>query len=45
MSNWWNPNKQPIKDPLKTIQVKPTLGQKLTKEFLKKLKTNKFRKK
>ena len=45
MSNWWNPNKQPIKDPLQTIKIKPTLGKNLTKEYLKKSKINKFRKK
>ena len=27
-----------IKDPLKTIKIKPTLGRKLTKEYLKKIK-------
>ena len=29
-------NKRPIKDPLKTLKVKPTLGRTLTKEYLKK---------
>ena len=27
-----------IKDPLKTIKIKPTLSRKLTKEYLKKIK-------
>ena len=31
-------NKRPIKDPLKTLKVKPTLGRTLTKEYLKKMK-------
>ena len=38
-------NKRPIKDPLKTLKVKPTLGKTLTKEYLKKMKIKKLRKK
>ncbi len=38
-------NKSPIKDPLKTVKIKPTLGRNLTKEYLKKLKIKKLRKK
>ena len=35
-----------MKKPIKTIsRVKPTLGRKLTKEYLKKLKMKRFRKK
>jgi len=45
MSNWWSPNKQPIKDPLSTIKVRPTLGKALTKEYLKNIKIKKLRKK
>ena len=45
MSNWWSPNKQPIKDPLPTIKVKATLGKDLTKAYLKKLKIKRLRKK
>ena len=36
-------NGKPIKDPLKILKVKPTLGLKKTKEYLKKIK--KLRKK
>ena len=42
--SWWSVNKQPIKDPLKTIEIKPTLGKKLTKAYLKNLRMNKFKK-
>ena len=38
-------NKRPIKDPLKTLKVKPTLGKTLTKEYLKKMKIKRLRKK
>ena len=38
-------NKRPIKDPLKTLKVKPTLGRNLTKEYLKKMKIKRSRKK
>ena len=38
-------NGREIKDPLKTIKFKPTLGLKKTKEYLKKLKMRKFKKK
>jgi hypothetical protein len=38
-------NKRSIKDPLKTVKIKPTLGRNLTKEYLKKLKIKKLRKK
>jgi len=38
-------NKRPIKDPLKTVKIKPTLGKTLTKEYLKKLKIKKLRNK
>ena len=38
-------NKRPIKDPLKTLKVKPTLGRTLTKEYLKKMKIKRSRKK
>jgi len=38
-------NGKPIKDPLKTLKIKPTLGKNLTKEYLKKLKMKKFKKK
>ena len=31
-------NGKPIKDPLKILKVKPTLGLKQTKEYLKKIK-------
>jgi hypothetical protein len=34
-------NKPPIKDPLRTLKVKPRLGKTLTKEYLKKLKLRK----
>ena len=32
--SWWNKKRQPVK----TIKIKPTLGNKLTKEYKKKLK-------
>ena len=35
----------PLKDPLKTRKIKPTLGRNLTKEYLKKIKMRKFKKK
>ena len=35
----------PLKDPLKTLKIKPTLGRNLTKEYLKKIKMRKFKKK
>ena len=38
-------NGKAIKDPLKTIKIKPTLGRNLTKEYLKKIKMKKFKKK
>ncbi len=38
-------NRPVVKDPLKTLKVKPTLGRNLTKEYLKKLKIKKLRKK
>ena len=38
-------NKRPIKDPLKTLKVKPTLGRTLKKENLKKMKIKRSRKK
>ena len=38
-------NKRSIKDPLKTLKVKPTLGRTLTKEYLKKMKIKRSRKK
>ena len=38
-------NGKVIKDPLKTIKIKPTLGRNLTKEYLKKIKMKKFKKK
>jgi hypothetical protein len=38
-------NKRPIKDPLKTLKVKTTLGRTLTKEYLKKMKIKRLRKK
>ena len=38
-------NGKPIKDPLKTIKIKPSLGKNLTKEYLKKIKMKKFKKK
>ena len=38
-------NGKPIKDPLKTLKVKPTLGRNLTKEYLKKTKMKRFKKK
>ena len=38
-------NKRSIKDPLKTVKIKPTLGKTLTKEYLKKLKIKKLRNK
>ena len=38
-------NKRSIKDPLKTLKVKPTLGKTLTKEYLKKMKIKRLRKK
>jgi len=38
-------NKRPIKDPFKTVKIKPTLGKNLTKEYLKKLKIKKLRNK
>jgi len=38
-------NKRSIKDPLKTVKIKPTLGRNLTKEYLKKLKIKKLREK
>ena len=31
-------NRKVIKDPLKTIKIKPTFGRKLTEEYLKKIK-------
>ena len=31
-------NGKVIKDPLKTLKIKPTLGKSLTKEYLKKIK-------
>jgi len=34
-------NGKVIKDPLKTIKIKPTLGRKLTKEYLKKINNKK----
>ena len=38
-------NGKPIKDPLKTIKIKPTLGRNLSKEYLKKIKMKRFKKK
>ena len=38
-------NGKVIKDPLKTLKVKPTLGRNLTKEYLKKIKMKRFKKK
>ena len=38
-------NGKPIKDPLKTLKNKPSLGKNLTKEYLKKIKMKKFKKK
>ena len=38
-------NNRPIKDHLKTLNVKPTLGRTLTKEYLKKMKIKRSRKK
>ncbi len=38
-------NGKPIKDPLKPIKIKPTLGRNLTKEYLKKIKMKRFKKK
>jgi hypothetical protein len=37
-------NGKPIKDPLKTLKVKPTLGRELTKEYLKKIKIKRLKK-
>ena len=37
-------NGKPIKDPLKTIKIKPTLGRNLTKEYLKKIKIKRLKK-
>ena len=38
-------NRPVVKDPLKTLKVKPTLGRTLTKEYLKKTKIKRLRKK
>ena len=38
-------NGKAIKDPLKILKVKPTLGLKQTKEYLKQLKIKRLRKK
>ena len=38
-------NGKVIKDPLKTLKIKPSLGKNLTKEYLKKIKMKKFKKK
>ena len=38
-------NRPVVKDPLKTLKVKPTLGKTLTKEYLKKMKIKRLRKK
>ena len=38
-------NRSVVKDPLKTLKVKPTLGKTLTKEYLKKMKIKRLRKK
>ena len=38
-------NGKVIKDPLKTIKIKPELGLKKTKEYLKQLKIKRLRKK
>ena len=35
----------PIKEPLKTVKINPTLGRNLTKEYLKKIKMKRFKKK
>ena len=35
----------PLKAPLNTLKIKPTLGRNLTKEYLKKIKMKKFKKK
>ena len=34
----------PLKDPLKTLKIKPTLGRNLTKEYLKKIKIKRLKK-
>ena len=37
-------NRKEIKDPLKTLKIKPTLGKNLTKEYLKKIKIKRLKK-
>ena len=41
MSNWWNPNKQPVV----IKQITPTLGLNKKAEYLKKVKMQKFKNK